>query len=290
MNIRHLRTLVAAVDRGSFAAAGAAMNISHSAVRLQIKALEGEMGVGLFDRPKRPPTPTARGRALAEHSRKTLELFDAALAVATGDLVYGKLMVGAVPTTLSSILPPALRALRDAHPDLRIEVRSGSSSALAARLHRGELDIAVCTWPEKQPEPDHDWRHIATEPFVVIAPEDAKGETDVALLTEHPFIWFNRKTWAGGGIEGELARRGIRVVSDIEIDSLDAIASMVSAGLGVSIVPHSPAAAPFPKGLKMLPFGDPPFSREVAALIAPNGAPKAMIETFVAALRRVTLE
>lgn len=287
MDIRHLRTLVAAVDRGSFAAAGEAMSISHSAVSLQIKALEEELGVALFDRSKRPPAPTVRGRALADHARKTIELFDAARAVATGELVAGKLTVGAVPTTLSSILPPALNVLRSEHPELKIEVRSGSSAALASQLQRGELDIAVCTWPEKEPAPDLDWRHVATEPFVVLARADAPGETDKELLAQNPFIWFNRKTWAGRGIEGELSRRGLKVNAEMEIDSLDAIGSMVHAGLGVSIVPIRKGARPFPRSLKTAPFGDPPYAREVGALIAQDAAPESMIETFIEALRKV---
>ncbi|QIE57317.1 LysR family transcriptional regulator [Pikeienuella piscinae] len=286
MNIRHLRTLVAAVERGSFAAAGEAVGVSHSAVSLQIKSLEDELGVSLFDRSKRPPAPTARGRALADHARKTLEHFDAARAIATGELVKGKLTVGAVPTMLSSILPHALATLRDHHPELRIEIRSDSSAGLAARLQRGELDIALCTRPDPSP-PGLEWRHVATEPFVVIAPAHAPGETDADLLTGLPFIWFNRKTWAGRGIEAEMQRRGIPVSADIEIDSLDAISSLVGAGLGVSIVPVCKGARPFPRRLRSLPFGDPPYCREIGALVAPEGAPEDLIETFMAALRAV---
>lgn len=286
MNIRHLRTLLAAVERGSFAAAGEAVGVSHSAVSLQIKGLEDELGVALFDRSKRPPAPTARGRALAEHARKTLALFDAAPAVATGALVKGKLTVGAVPTTLSSILPPALARLRDHHPELRIEIRSDSSARLADRLQRGEFDIAICTRPVPSP-PGLAWLHVATEPFVVIAPASAKGETDADLLTGHPFIWFNRKTWAGRGIEAELIKRGVDVSSDIEVDSLEAISSLVSAGLGVSIVPVCRGARAFPSSLRSAAFGDPPYTREIGALVAPEGAPESLIDTFLAALRAV---
>ncbi len=285
MNIRHMRTLVAAVDGGSFASAGEATGVSHSAISLQIKALEEELGVALFDRTKRPPAPTARGRALADHARKTLDLFDAARAVATGELVAGKLTVGAVPTTLSSILPPALSALRRRHPALRIEVKSGSSATLSARLQAGELDIAVCTWPEKHPAPELDWRHVATEPFVVVAPASATGVSDQDLLEGHPFIWFNRKTWAGRGIEAELIRRNISISADMEVDSLEAIASMVDAGLGVSIIPLCRGARPLPDSVRTVAFGEPQYSREVGALIANDSAPDSMIETFLSALR-----
>ncbi|MEM8754585.1 MAG: LysR family transcriptional regulator [Pseudomonadota bacterium] len=286
MNVRHLRTLLAAVERGSFAAAGEAVGVSHSAVSLQIKALEDELGVALFDRAKRPPAPTPRGRALAAHARKTLAMFDAARAVATGELVEGRLTVGAVPTTLSSLLPPALATLRRHHPRLRIEIRNDSSAGLAASLARGELDIAICTRPDPSP-PGLEWRRVAEEPFAVIAPADAPGETDADLLTGHPFIWFNRKTWAGRGIEAELDRRRIIVASDMEIDSLDAISSMVAAGLGVAIVPLRRGAPPMPDSLRAVPFGDPPYAREVGALVARDGAPEDLIETFLAALQGV---
>ncbi len=284
MDIRQLRTLVAAIEAGSFAAAGARVGVSHSAVSLQIKALEEETGVLLFDRGSRPPRPTARGLALADHARKTLALFDSARAAATGALVKGRLTVGAVPTTLSSILPPALAALRARHPELRIELRSGGSAELAERLGRGELDLAVVTKPDRSP-PGLEWRDIAKEPLAVIAPAGAAGETDAELLTRHPFIWFNRKTWAGSGIEAELARRGLSVESDIEVDSLEAIASLVSAGLGVSIVPVSKGARPFPPGLRAVPFGG--YAREIGALVAPGAAPEPLVETLLAALRSV---
>ena len=284
MNIRHLRTLVAAVDGGSFASAGEAIGVSHSAISLQVKALEEELGVALFDRSKRPPAPTARGRALADHARKTLDLFDAARAVATGELVAGKLVVGAVPTTLSSILPPALSALRDRHPALRIEVKSGSSAALSERLQAGELDVAVCTWPEKDPATELDWRHVATEPFVVVAPARAEGRTDAELLARHPFIWFNRKTWAGHSIEDELKAKKINVKSAMEIDSLEAISNLVSEGLGVSIVPLCKGRRAFSKRIRHLPFGDPPFRREIGAFTNSDGCTDLVIGSCIEAL------
>lgn len=230
-------------------------------------------------RPRRP-----QGRALADHARKTLDHFAAARAVATGALVQGKLTVGAVPTTLSSILPQALARLRRLHPELRIEIRSDSSAGLAARLQQGELDIAICTRPDPSP-PGLDWHHVATEPFMVIAPADAKGEGDAALLSSLPFIWFNRKTWAGRAIEAELHRRKIPLSIEMETDSLEAISSLVAAGLGAAIVPVCRGARSFPAGVRAVPFGEPPFSREVGALVAPEGAPAALIETFLEALR-----
>lgn len=266
MDIRHLKTLRAVVETGSFVAAGQKLGLSQSSVSLQIKSLEDELGVYLFDRSSRPPTPSARGRILAEQSEDIIELLEEAKRNATDCLVRGKLTIGAVYTALSSFMPAALKSLRRAHPQLRLDVKSGSSADLAGKLLQGELDIVICTKPDNVHQ-GLVWHDIAKEPFAVIAPIHALGETDVDLLTSNPFIWFNRNTWAGRNIEQELNRRKINVDGNMEIDTLDAISSLVSAGLGVSVVPVCRGARPFPSRLRSVPFGEPVFCRYMGALV-----------------------
>ncbi|MBW4706273.1 LysR family transcriptional regulator [Roseobacter sp. YSTF-M11] len=277
-----MRILIAVVDGGSFAAAGDAVGRSHSAISLQIKGLEEELGVVLFDRLVRPPMPTVKCRALADHARKIIALFDAAEDIVHDQLVRGKLVIGAVPTVLSSFLPRALAELKTLHPDLSFDVHSGSSDSLAEQLAQGDLDIVICTKPP-QPINGLEWHLIAHEPMVVIAPKEAEGN-DETLLTTQPFIWFNRKTWAGSGIEAELKARDIRVQATMEIDSLDAIAAMVREGLGVSIVPHCRGAPGVWPGLRSVSFGAPPFVRDVGALVAAGGLSDPLIATFLAAV------
>ncbi|WP_298919584.1 LysR family transcriptional regulator [uncultured Roseobacter sp.] len=282
MNIQQMRSLVAVVDSGSFAAAGDAVGRSHSAISLQIKGLEDELGVVLFDRVVRPPMPTAKGRALADHARKVIALFDASEGVVHDQLVHGRLTVGAVPTVLSSFLPKALAELKTLHPDLSFDVRSGSSNALADLLVQGDLDIVICTMPP-QPIPGLEWHLIGHEPMVVIAPKEVQGDEETLLAT-HPFIWFNRQTWAGAGIEAELKARDIHVQATMEIDSLDAIAAMVREGLGVSIVPSCRGSTGVWPGLRSVPFGKPPYARNVGALLSGGAASDPLIGTFLAAL------
>ncbi len=282
MNISQMRTLIAVIDSGSFAAAGNIVSRSHSAISLQIKGLEEELGVQLFDRVMRPPAPTRKALALAEHARTIIAMIDSTEDVIRDQVLRGKLTVGAVPTVLGSFLPPALAQLRTIHPDLSIDVRSGSSSDLAAQLQKNELDVVVCTKPY-QPIHGLDWHFIQHEPCVVVAPQDITGDAR-DLLTNHPFIWFNRKTWAGGAIEAALKTRGITVNATMEIDSMDAIASMIRVGLGVSILPICRGTSGRWPGLRSLPFGDPPFSREIGALIPSRGTIDPTTRAFLAAL------
>jgi len=274
MNLRQLRTLVAIAEHGSFTAAGSAVGLSHSAVSLQVKALEEELGIALVDRRPRPPRLTQRGGALVEHARSMAALVEEIRALGAEAALAGSLTLGVVPTAMVHLLPPALARLTAAHPKLVLRVRTGLSSDLALAVRGAELDVAVATRPDIAPEGLllHD---IAREPLVVIAPPDAPEATDTDLIAAHPFIWFSRKTWAGEHIERLLHARGLRPAEAIEVDSLEAIESLVAHDLGVAVVPERPGA-PLTPGLRRLPFGDPQEGRRLA-LIERSGNPKARL-------------
>jgi DNA-binding transcriptional LysR family regulator len=274
MNLRQLRTLVAIAEQGSFTAAGNAVGLSHSAVSLQIKALEEELGVTLADRSQRPPRLTARGTALVEQARRMAALEDEIRALGSNQALSGSLAVGVVPTAMVHLLPPALARLRSLHSKLAIRVRTGLSSELAQAVRGAEIDVAVATDPGMPPE-GLVLHEIAREPLVVIAPADASETTVAELIAAHPFIWFSRKTWAGQHIERLLHARGLRPSEEIEVDSLEAIESLVVHGLGVSVVPVRPGA-PLPEALRRLPFGAPQEGRRLA-LIERDRNPKARL-------------
>lgn len=283
MNLRQLRTLVAIGEHGSFAAAGRVIGLSPSALSLQVKSLEEELGEELFDRNLRPPVPTRAGRRLIERAEVILQQIDELSGAGDEDRITGRLTVGAVPTTLSGIVPRALGELRERHPDLAITVVNGSSSVLADQTFKRELDVAVITQPPQRLA-GLVWRQVAEEPFLVIAPADAAGTTDRELLTRNPFIWFNRQTWAGQQIERHLNQKNMAVDARMEIDSLDAIRSMVSAGLGVSIIPDCIGADPLPANVRVVPFGQPPSYRTIGLVHRQQDADELLVGTFYDAL------
>ncbi|MEM9140816.1 MAG: LysR family transcriptional regulator, partial [Pseudomonadota bacterium] len=142
INTRHLDSLLAIAEHGGFAAAGRAVGRSHSAISLHIKALEADLDTVLVDRTRRPPVLTPDGEALADHARRLNRVLADINAVGQGGRLAGSLSVGIVPTALVQHAPPALARLRAAHPDLRLEIRSGLSGELAALVRTGELDAA----------------------------------------------------------------------------------------------------------------------------------------------------
>ena len=169
MDLRHLKTMIAIAEHGSFAAAGDAIGLTQSAVSLHVKALEDDLDTKLFDRTTRPPRLNTRGRNLVDRARDIIEQCESLSDIVTGEALSGSLDIGSVPTLLSGILPPALNAIRKTHPDLRIRVSSGLSADLVGRVHKGELDAAVVSEPS-QLQTGLSWHMFAEEPLMVIAP------------------------------------------------------------------------------------------------------------------------
>lgn len=266
MNIQHLKTLIAIAERGTFVAAAESLNLTQSAVSMQIQALEDGLRTELFDRGKRSPVLNAHGRAVLERAREIVGLYDnLADAISDVDSLAGSLELGAIPTVLTGIAPKALAALQGRHSRIRINLVSGMSGDLLRRVDRGGLDAAIISEPGRVPG-DLSWRPFASEGLIVLAPPEAKGEADAAVLSSLPYIRFNRRAWVARPIEEHLRKRGLKLRQVMELDSLEAITVMVNYGLGASIVPEQCVADPFPIPVRRLPFGQPQLHRRLGVV------------------------
>jgi len=286
MELRQLKTLVAISDYGTFAAAADAIGLTQSAVSLQIKGLEQDIGTEIFDRRHRPPLLNDKGRTLVEQARKVLKMCDDIAHQGADVPLEGVLTFGAVPTSIASILPPALAMMRQRHPKLQIRVSSGLSAELAAATRSGQLDAAIVSKPNQLTDGLIE-NHITREPLLVIAPPDVPGETDREILEAASYIQFSRRAWVGQHIDHYLRDRGIKVKRGMEIDSLDAITRMVSFGLGVSVVPVPRTASSILDSLKWLPFGDPPLHRSLVMIERQASPQSNLVAALTEVLRKV---
>ena len=280
MDVKALYTLLAIVDHRSFAAAGEAVGLSPSGVSLQMKGLENELGQALFDRSARPPRLTAQGQLFARRAREAVSAWEQLSEGLRPATLSGHLDLGAVPTVVAGMLPPALRRLRDRNPGLKFGLTTGLSHELLRRLKKGDLDAALMAQPEEIAM-GLTWLSVCHEPLMVIAPATAEGRRDRDLLTAGPFIRFKSYAWAGRLIQAELQRRGLELATGMEVDSLEGIISLVAQGLGVSIVPRRCLAPDFPETLKVLPFGTPPVTRAIGVLQRTDSPRRHLVEELV---------
>ncbi len=246
MQLTHLKTLVAIQKGGSFSAAADIVHLSHSAVSIQMRQLEEQTGLIIFEKGRRPATLTPIGRQFLLKAIQVLETVTELEQIGREDTTSGAISIGFVPTTLQTVLPIALAELRRRYPDLRVSVKSGLSDELAEAVAAQTLDFAFLTAPTTL-QSDLKITLIAEEPLAIIT--DLKSQISrnpYDLFLTQPFIAFSRKSWLGQQIESHLSQAGVSFDPTIELDSIDAVENLVALGHGISIVPVRTLAAAHP--------------------------------------------
>ncbi|MHB8762988.1 MAG: LysR family transcriptional regulator [Deferrisomatales bacterium] len=265
MSLRALRTLTVISRKGSFSAAAEQLGLTQAAVSLQMKGLEEELDAELFDRSGRSPRLNAAGRLALARAEEILALYDGLRdEISPEGAVRGVLVLGVIPTALTGPVPRVLARLKDEHAELQVRIRSGISDGLAPLVEEGEVDAALISEPPYAVPASCEWRPYDEEPFYVVGPKTAAPRDDVALFDELPFVCFDKTAWTGALIEGHLMARGIRPREVMELDSLEAVLSLVEEGLGVAVAPFNRARLALArKRFSVMPLGEPQLRRRV---------------------------
>ena len=278
MSFRRLKTLIAIAECGSFVKAANTSFLTPAAVSQQMKILEQEMGVALFDRKNRTPSLTPVGSALVSRAREIVNSYENMVRSVTGEgALEDELAMGAVPTTMTGLIPRAVKSLRVTYSGLHIRIMPGLSAELYSMVDRGFLDAAVLS------EPSHicdhlRWLPISEEPLIVLAPEDAPTDNPKELLESYPFIRFNSRAWVGQLIDKWLKSQQLNISEGMELDTLESISAMVFHGLGVSIVPRRCVPSPRPLSLKRIPIDPPASPRRLGVLSRQDNAKFKLID------------
>ena len=280
METRFLETFLAVVDHGSIAAAARRLNVTPAAVAQRIRTLEEEMGFPLFVRCGRTVSVTEAGSSIVGRVRDFVVQVRDLKTVTGKKALAGELRLGAVSSAITGMLPGTLTRIVKKYPGLDVYVVPGTSAVLYQQVLAGELDAAIITQPYFDIPKTCEWQTLRREPLVMLKPASVKS-TDVAtLLSQHPFIRYDRRTWGGRLVENYLRRIGLRPQERFEIDALDAIAVLVDRGLGVALVPDW--LPPWPAGLSLskLPVADRTFDRNIGMVSARAAPRERMVSVF----------
>lgn len=286
MSIRMLKTLVAVADNGTFSAAAEAVFVTHAAVSQQMRALEEEWQVQIFDRSTRTPEFTPIGRAILAKAREVVHAYDDIIPSVLGDDgLKGEFKLGAVPTSLTGLVPYATAVLKLRCPELHVGLHPGLSMHLIHQVERNALDAALVAYPQLLPL-GLNWQSVAMEEMVLICSQNVKGDDPLRILQDNPFIRFTRDAVVGNIIEKWLQSQKISVNESLELGGLEAIYSMVVADLGVSIVPEPCVRVPQALPLRRIALGrsDKP-QRELGLIWRKDSTKSRVVDEISAAMK-----
>lgn len=239
MKFGALPTLQAVLRRGSFALAAEELGLTPSAVSQQMRNLEEYFGQPLFDRSGRTvkPTPLAtQVIATVQGAIAGLEL----LRDRSSMHMRGRLRFGATNTVQLSVLPRALRLLLERYPGLQVALDDEiASERLLDMLKAGNIDAAVVAKPESGIARTLVSQELADQPFVLVYPRGYTGTVTVKdIMASLPWVRYNLKL-SGGKIASGFVREVVHGLEPrFELMSTDAVMSMVSEGLGFSVIPR----------------------------------------------------
>ncbi len=266
LNLDQLRALEAVVAGASFTGAARQLNLSQSAVSVQIRELEERLGVRLVERLGKKAYATAAGREVIEHARRISAETDALETAMRRqrDGWIGRVHVGSTLTALMYLLPPVLKKLHTAHPGIDLLVTNSPTSRMVEGVLRNEMDIGLVTLPVE------DSRLAITpllvDPMVAILPASTR-QVPTEITPDYVAAQF---LVLETGAVSALVQRWLSAdrprvpQASMRVSEVEAVKVVVGAALGMAVMPAMSVARPS-DDIIVRPL-NPPLTRTLALI------------------------
>lgn len=244
MKLRDLKYLITVAETRHFGKAAINCFVSQPTLSGQIKKLEDELGVTLFERTNRSVEITPIGEAILQHALRIMEQTDSIqqLAHSHSDPLAGPLRLGAILTISPYLIPLILLPLKQQHPQMRLVLSEEMTDTLIARLHNHEIDAALLATPVE----DKALQTIALydEPFWLAYPRDQAPRAN-KKISQQDLEDINLLLLSDGHCLADQAMSLCRLhhrdkqgdMADLRAASLETLLQLVAAGMGSTLVP-----------------------------------------------------
>ena len=241
MDIRNLTTFIQVAESGSFTRAAETLGYSQPTISVQIKQLEAELGLQLFDRIGHTVRLTGPGRNVLLHAQRICRMCqEMTLSTAQSEQPQGIIRLATADSMCAPLLNRGFTDFKKQYPLISLKVTTAGTGDLFRMLDHNEADL-VCTLDSHIYNTNY---VIATEErvglhFVVSSadPLARTGALDVRQLLDHPFLLTEKGMSYRRLMDEMLARHSIEVQPVLEIGRADIICSLVERGAGISFLP-----------------------------------------------------
>lgn len=245
MEFHQLKTFIHVAELGSLMKAADRLNIAQPALSRQMRLLEEELGVKLFERHGRGMAVTDIGREILDHAANVMVELDSIRNVAASGHTHirGTVVVGMPPTVAEIVTVPLVRRLRERHPELSVRFSSAFSGHLLDWLQRGELEVSL----SYDPEPQRSLRITPVMEESLLYFEKGPGNAKVAPkavrfadLARRELVLPSPRHGLRSLLDFYARQAGVSLRSSVEAESLTAMVDLVREGLGGTILPLAP--------------------------------------------------
>lgn len=247
MELRHINSFIAVAEELHFGRASKRLNISQPPLSQQIKQLEEEVGVRLFNRTRRRVEITSAGRVFLVEARRIMALTKEAVRQANradkGEI--GRLSLGFIGSANYSVLPRVIREFRKQYQDIELSLTEMNTTNQMEALHDNRIHVGFMRPPQGIEDEGISVEPVFRESLVVAMPGNhpLKKETSLPLrlLAKEPFIMIPRQKGPGffDHIIALCQNKGFSPCIVLEASQFHTVIGLVAAGIGVSIVPSS---------------------------------------------------
>jgi LysR family hydrogen peroxide-inducible transcriptional activator len=243
MELHQLRYVAAVARAGNFTRAAEELYLAQPSLSVQVRKLEQELGVQLFERLGRSVQLTAAGEVFLQHAERALFEVEQArdrMADVRG-LRRGRLALGALPSVGAHLLPDVLATFKQAHPGVQTTLLEQDVSVEFERMvHAGQLDLAIIRLPRTRD--DLEDRPLVREPLVALVPPGSAfaGRDRIRLLdlADEDFVALRQSSGLRELMDRVCNRAGFAPRVTVETGQLSIVWGMVRAGVGVSVLPR----------------------------------------------------
>lgn len=269
-DVRQLRAVIAVAEHGSFTRAAMALNLSQPALTVQVRALEEELGLRLFDRNTRNVSLTRVGRELLPELRRVLRELDTLLDETRklARMAGGTVRIAVLPSFASSLLPDVIHDFRTHYPEIGFSLRDVIASEVAKLTFAEEVDLGVTGGSFENAELELLLSSVDRMHAVFPAGhalDDGTSPT-LAAVTRHPLVLMSRATSVRAVVDAAILAEGLPAEVAAEATYMSTAVGMVRAGMGVAILPETAMEIGALPALRSALIDDPRLARSISVI------------------------